>query len=305
MAGEAAGRTARRHRERTTGAILDGLRSAGWSVFHDVRLPGRHRTRVDHVVVGPPGVFVIEAKSSAGRIEIRDDNFWCRGRRQDRVVGQASEASMMVAGLVSGPAAATVRGALCFVREEPVAGWCYDVMISSTTNLRDMLTSRPTVLSPDEVMLASIELDLGFRATAERPASEPKLQPERETRVRQPRPRRSEPLAGRWLRRGLFKLSVVLLLGILAISQVPKLVDMGESLKDRATHAISPESLLPDAAFQSCEALRAIYPDGVGTAKAVKRLKGKWGVPAVQPEIYEASKILDKDRDGLVCERNR
>lgn len=306
MTGDAAGRTARRHRERSTGEILDRLHSAGWAVFHDVRLPGRQRIQAHHVVVGPPGVFVIEVKNWSGRLEVRDDHFWCRGRRQDRVVGQVSEASMVVAGLLSRPAATTVRGALCFVREEPVAGWCYDVMLCSTTNLRDSLTARPPVLSPDEVTLASIELDLGFRAAAERLAREPRLQPQtKRSRDRRPRVRRQEPLLSRWLRRGLFKVSVVLLLGILALSQLPKVVDMAEGLKDRATNAMNPESLLPDPSFESCDALRRIYPDGVGTAKAVERIKRISGRPTVQPEVYWASKVLDTDSDGLACERGR
>jgi hypothetical protein len=305
MYGDAAGRTMRRHRERSTGEILDRLHSAGWAVFHDVRLPGRQRVHAHHVVVGPPGVFVVEVKNWSGRIEVRDNNFWCRGRRQDRVVGQVSEASMVVAGLVSGPAATTARGVLCFLREDPVAGWCYDVMVCSTINLREMLTSRPPMLSADEIMLASIELDLGFRAAAERPVREPVLQPEKKRKIRQPRIRRQEPMLSRWLRRGLFKISVVGLLAILALSQLPKLVDLGEGLKDRVVNMIKPESILPDSVYESCDALRVVYPNGVGTPKALQRVKGKTDLPTEQPEVYWASKVLDKDHDGMACERGR
>ncbi len=62
MAGESAGRLARRHRESTTGSILDGMHSDGWAVFLDVRVPGRHRPQVGHVAVGPPGIFVIQTE---------------------------------------------------------------------------------------------------------------------------------------------------------------------------------------------------------------------------------------------------
>ena len=189
MAGEPAGRLARRHRERTTGSILEGMHSDGWAVFHDVRVPGRHRLHVDQVVVGPPGLFAIYAKTWSGLSEVRDNRFWCRGRRQDRVVGTASEAALAVAGLVSGPATNTVRSALCFERADPVVGWCFDVMLCSTSNVRELLIRRPQVLTPDEVRLASIDLDLGFRAGAQRPAREPKLQPTRQRRVRRQEPR--------------------------------------------------------------------------------------------------------------------
>lgn len=306
MYGDAGGRTVRRHRERSTGEILDQLHSSGWAVFHDVRLPGRQRIHAHHVLVGPPGVFLVEVKNWSGRIEIRDDSFWCRGRRQDRVIGQVSEASMVVAGLISGPAATTVRGALCFTREEPIVGWCYDVMVCSSTNLREMLTSRPPMLSSDEVMLASIELDLGFRAAAERPAREPSMQPEKKRKIRQPRVRRPrEPMLSRMLRRGLFRISVVGLLAILAFSQVPKVVDFAEGLEDRVVNMIKPESVLPDSVYESCDALRVVYPNGVATSKALQRIKGRADLPTEQPEVYWASKVLDKDHDGMACERGR
>ena len=195
----------RRHRARSTGAILDDLRAEGWSVFHDVRMPARRRLNLDHVVVGPAGVFVIDSKNWSGQIEVRENNFWIRGRRQDRVVGASSEAALAVAGLLGGPAVATVRSALCFERSEPVVGWCYDVMLCSTGNLREMLIRRPQVLSPDQVTLAAIELDLGFHAAATEVAVRtPKLQPKR-----QPKPRQVRAEASRWFRRGLLRLGVL------------------------------------------------------------------------------------------------
>lgn len=308
MSAEPMERLVRRHRTRATGAILDSLRADGWSVFSSVRWPGSRRGDVSHVVVGPPGVFVIDVKDWAGRIEVRENSFWCRGRRQHRVIGQASEAALAVAGLVSGPAATTVRSALCFEREEPLVGWCHDVMICSTANLREMLTRRPPMLSSDEVTLASIELDLGFRAAAGPPPRTPRLQMPRQKRLprelREPRVRRPEPRISRSFRRGVLKLTVLALIGLLGVSQLPKLVDYGENLKDRAVEAVQPESMLPAIGFDSCQALREVYPDGVGTVAAVRRVKGPWGVPAIQPEVYRASAVLDKDRDGLVCERS-
>lgn len=306
MSAEPMERLARRHRARPTGAILEALHAEGWSVFTDVRWPGSRRGSVDHVVVGPPGVFVIDVKDWAGRIEVRDNSFWCRGRRQHRVVGQASEAAHAVAGLVSGPAASTVRSAICFERDEALVGWCYEVMICSTANVREMLTRRPPMLSAEEVTLASIELDLGFRAAADPPPRTPRLQmpgQRRPRRLREPKVRRSEPRISRSFRRGVLKVSVLGLVGILAISQVPKVIEYGGHLKDRAVDAVRPETVLPQIGFDSCSALRRVYPDGVGTVAAVRKVKGPWGVPAIQPEVYRASQPLDKDGDGLVCER--
>ncbi len=70
-AGWFAGKTAESHNrylgyfgERMVAEHLDALKGQGWRVFHDV--PGTDKGRkfnVDHVAVGPPGVFVVETKT--------------------------------------------------------------------------------------------------------------------------------------------------------------------------------------------------------------------------------------------------
>jgi hypothetical protein len=47
--------------ERRTARALEGIQRDGWTVHHDVRLAGR-RWNLDHVLLGPPGVVVIETK---------------------------------------------------------------------------------------------------------------------------------------------------------------------------------------------------------------------------------------------------
>ena len=41
-----------------------------WTL-HDRRVPGT-RGNIDHIVVGPAGVFVIDAKNYQGKIEVRN-----------------------------------------------------------------------------------------------------------------------------------------------------------------------------------------------------------------------------------------
>jgi hypothetical protein len=50
--------------EEVVGRILEGLSPAGWHVLHDVSFG---RGNIDHVVVGPGGVFSVETKSHPGR----------------------------------------------------------------------------------------------------------------------------------------------------------------------------------------------------------------------------------------------
>lgn len=323
MAGESAGDVARKQRakaerllrsaemwdrgaegERATGEVLDGLQAQGWMVFHDVRWPGRQRANIDHVVVGPPGIFVIDAKNWTGRIEVRDNTFRAHGRRQDKVVAAAADAALAVTALTSPPAGATTRGVLCFVRDEPIVGWCFDVMMCSTHNLREMLTSRPDVLSPEQVRLAAIELDLAFRAGAQSPApprrramaattpsTRSPRRPALATSTRRPSRRRKNP----WTQ--LTRLAVLLAVAMLLSTTLPTLLPaissrLGRSLVTQMTPS-----------YDTCHALRLVYPNGVGTDAAVATVKRKVHLPAALPSVYEANKALDVDGDGLICAR--
>jgi hypothetical protein len=49
--------------ERRTARLLDPLQWHGWVVLHDLAVPGS-RANVDHLVIGPGGVFVIDSKGS-------------------------------------------------------------------------------------------------------------------------------------------------------------------------------------------------------------------------------------------------
>jgi hypothetical protein len=51
--------------EEVVGDVLEGLAGEGWRVIHDVSFG---RGNIDHIAVGPGGVFTIETKSRGGRI---------------------------------------------------------------------------------------------------------------------------------------------------------------------------------------------------------------------------------------------
>jgi len=53
--------------EKAVGAICAELEADGWYAIHDVSLG---RDNVDHILVGPGGIFTIETKSHRGRIPI-------------------------------------------------------------------------------------------------------------------------------------------------------------------------------------------------------------------------------------------
>lgn len=59
--------------EENVGRVLDGLRDSGWFALHDVTLG---RGNIDHVLVGPAGIFTIETKSHRGRISADQIDSW-------------------------------------------------------------------------------------------------------------------------------------------------------------------------------------------------------------------------------------
>ncbi len=65
--------------ERVVGAHLAKVASRGVSVVHDRRIPGS-QANIDHVAVGPWGIFVIDTKVAPGRVSVRRTGpIWNRG----------------------------------------------------------------------------------------------------------------------------------------------------------------------------------------------------------------------------------
>jgi hypothetical protein len=53
--------------EEHVGGLLDELEDSGWEVIHDASLG---RGNVDHILIGPGGVFTVETKSRAGEVYV-------------------------------------------------------------------------------------------------------------------------------------------------------------------------------------------------------------------------------------------
>lgn len=73
--------------EEKLGHRLDALAERGAKVLHDRRIPGS-RANIDHVVIGPAGVFVIDAKRYSGRPQRRVEGGLVRPRSETLLVGR-------------------------------------------------------------------------------------------------------------------------------------------------------------------------------------------------------------------------
>jgi hypothetical protein len=65
--------------ERHLARLLDPLAKQGWGVEHDLPIRGAKGT-LNHVVIGPPGIFAIDVRHYRGRLRLSHDGLLWHGR---------------------------------------------------------------------------------------------------------------------------------------------------------------------------------------------------------------------------------
>jgi hypothetical protein len=109
--------------EETVGRRLDRVERPGLIVLHDRRIPGSRRN-IDHLVVGPAGVWVVDAKNYAGRAEVTHTKtgrtrLTIDGKDQSRLIEKlAGQVALMTAAVARIDPGAPVHGVLCMVGTE-------------------------------------------------------------------------------------------------------------------------------------------------------------------------------------------
>jgi hypothetical protein len=143
--------------EERTGQILRPLEGEGFRVIHDRLIPGS-RANIDHIVVGPPGVFVVETKNYAGRLRVRRGEVSVSGRRKIGIVAQAKREAAVVAVVVS---PVPVTPLICVHRAD--LGWfkveADRVRIVSPREMVKLLRKAPVQLAPNQVAWLADRID--------------------------------------------------------------------------------------------------------------------------------------------------
>jgi len=124
--------------EELLGQRLNGLAARGIRVLHDRRIPPA-KANIDHIAVGPSGVFVIDAKRYRGRPSRRVEGGLFRPRTEKLMVG-SRDCTKLVDGVHkqldrvrsalerAGLADVPVRGMLCFVEADwPLMGSAFTI----------------------------------------------------------------------------------------------------------------------------------------------------------------------------------
>jgi hypothetical protein len=156
--------------ELRTARLLEPLEGEGFRVLHDRKIPGS-RANIDHIVIGPPGIFVVETKSLGGALQIRDDEVFVSGRRRTKMIDEVKREALAVQtalakelaarGWMVSPIICVHRADLPWLRSE-VAG----VRIVSGKDLVKRLREADYLLAPADVerlaALASARLRPAF-----------------------------------------------------------------------------------------------------------------------------------------------
>jgi len=149
-------------------AAVDGIE--GLCVLHDRRVP-KSRANIDHIVVAPAGVFVVDAKNYRGTIAIRNRGWFLRpdhrlyvGQRD--CSGLATGLGWQVEAVVAALTAAAVdplppvTPVLCFIDGEWPLFSAPDeyagVRLESTGSIRKLVAAPPILDSPTIDSLARI-----------------------------------------------------------------------------------------------------------------------------------------------------
>jgi Nuclease-related domain len=152
--------------ERHTARLLDPLERQGWVVLHDLAVPGS-AANIDHLAIGPGGVFVIDSKQYRGRLQLDPSGRLWHGRYPLTAVVRAVSfeadraAQVLADPQVVVPIVAVHRAQVPWGKVA-VEG----VPVVSTRRLPRMLRALPAVLGPERVAAVAHQARIRFRAAA-------------------------------------------------------------------------------------------------------------------------------------------
>ena len=152
--------------ENQVAGLLDVLDGAGWHVLNDRYQSAQSRVNIDHILIGPPGVCVIDSKNwSGGRLTF-DNRGMTMGRyRRDDELRSVKEAAIVVGRRAQQAVAEAITGpVLAFAQpvglEAPV--FEHGVVCLEAGQLLSWLTSVPQNLTPQQVHQLGSTLDAAF-----------------------------------------------------------------------------------------------------------------------------------------------
>jgi hypothetical protein len=143
--------------ERRVAEILRGLPEPAWHVLHDLQI-GSRGANLDHLVVGPGGVFTINTKNVAGSVWVAERKLLINGNSRSeylpKAVREAARVAERLTAAVGRPV--TVAPTIVFVENRiAIKAMPHDVTVLHAQQLVSWLLARPVSLAfPDVTMIA-------------------------------------------------------------------------------------------------------------------------------------------------------
>jgi hypothetical protein len=153
--------------ERRTARLLAPLERHGWAVLHDLAIPGS-QANIDHLVIGPGGVAVVDSKQYRGRLHLDRYGLVWHGRHLlsltlRKVLWEADQADEVL-GVADIQVAAVVA-----VHGAPIPWGMLQAdgaTIVLAQRVPDLLQGLPAMLGPERVAGLADRARLRFRAAA-------------------------------------------------------------------------------------------------------------------------------------------
>jgi Nuclease-related domain len=153
--------------ERRTAQLLGPLERHGWAVLHDLAVP-HSQANIDHLVIGPGGVFVIDSKQYRGRLQLDPSGRLWHGRyplaptlkavsfEADRAAVVLPDPGVVVVPIMAVHGTQVPRGKVVM----------NGVPVVAAGRLPSMLRALPAVLGPERVAAVADQARIRFHAAA-------------------------------------------------------------------------------------------------------------------------------------------
>lgn len=288
--------------ERITATVLNPRSGNGWYILHDLAIP-QSKANIDHVVIAPSGVFVVDSKNWSRSPKVGGGTLWV-GRFPQRhelaTLKWEVEQVNAVLRAALGEGNPEAIGVISLTGDAPRGSTITvdGITALAVENLVGHIAARPTVLNLEHVGLIAHALDRSFESRSGRRSSlvrptplpspavpagrvQPVLPVPRSIAMpsRIDRPRRSVPTSSqrptkRMSKRGLLiELAVpiaVILLGLAGLHELP--------LFTRAlTKVVTPKTALP-AVGSTVPSTSIPTPAGISPVWTCLKAEGGWAV---------------------------
>jgi Nuclease-related domain len=153
--------------ERRSARLLAPMERRGWAVLHDLAIPGS-KANIDHLVIGPGGVAVIDTKQYRGRLRLDSYGLLWHGRHllisNLRKVRWEADQADEVLGItdIQVTAVMAVHSANVPWGRLQADG----VIVVPARRVLDLLRALPPILGPERVAWVADRARLRFRAAA-------------------------------------------------------------------------------------------------------------------------------------------